>query len=151
MNPITARPGPVAFETPPETGFQNPAALSRTVSRPPVSERPSGSTIREQEQLSERRAAVSALAAAAAANAASNAGGLGASAEEITFGASERVEQETHDEARDAREGQDVRVDALKRIDEVAYVRFASVYKSFRDVDAFMAEMSQLVRERPKG
>ena len=119
MNPITARPGPVAFETPPETGFQNPAALSRTVSRPPVSERPSGSTIREQEQLSERRAAVSALAAAAAANAASNAGGLGASAEEITFGASERVEQETHDEARDAREGQDVRVDALKRIETI--------------------------------
>lgn len=42
-------------------------------------------------------------------------------------------------------------MDALKRIDEVAYVRFASVYKSFRDIDAFMAEMSQLVRERPKG
>jgi transcriptional repressor NrdR len=42
-------------------------------------------------------------------------------------------------------------MDALKRIDEVAYVRFASVYKSFRDIDAFMLEMSQLVRERPKG
>jgi transcriptional repressor NrdR len=42
-------------------------------------------------------------------------------------------------------------MEALKRIDEVAYVRFASVYKSFRDIDAFMAEMSQLVRERPKG
>jgi transcriptional repressor NrdR len=42
-------------------------------------------------------------------------------------------------------------MDSLKRIDEVAYVRFASVYKSFRDIDAFMAEMSQLVRERPKG
>ena len=42
-------------------------------------------------------------------------------------------------------------MEALKRIDEVAYVRFASVYKQFRDIDAFMAEMSQLVRERPKG
>jgi transcriptional repressor NrdR len=42
-------------------------------------------------------------------------------------------------------------MEALKRIDEVAYVRFASVYKSFRDIDAFMTEMSQLVRERPKG
>ncbi len=42
-------------------------------------------------------------------------------------------------------------MEALKRLDEVAYVRFASVYKSFRDIDAFMAEMSQLVRERPKG
>ena len=33
----------------------------------------------------------------------------------------------------------------------VAYVRFASVYKSFRDIDAFMLEMSQLVRDRSKG
>ncbi len=38
----------------------------------------------------------------------------------------------------------------LKELDEVAYVRFASVYKSFRDIDAFMAEMSVLVRERPR-
>jgi transcriptional repressor NrdR len=41
-------------------------------------------------------------------------------------------------------------MDALKGLDEVAYVRFASVYKSFRDIDAFMTEMSALVRERPK-
>jgi len=34
----------------------------------------------------------------------------------------------------------------LKALDGVAYVRFASVYKSFRDIDEFMAEMSQLVR-----
>jgi transcriptional repressor NrdR len=42
-------------------------------------------------------------------------------------------------------------MEALKRTDEVAYVRFASVYKSFRDIDAFMLEMSQLVRDRTKG
>jgi len=42
-------------------------------------------------------------------------------------------------------------MEALKLIDEVAYVRFASVYKSFRDIDAFMLEMSQLVRDRSKG
>ena len=34
----------------------------------------------------------------------------------------------------------------LKALDQVAYVRFASVYKSFRDVDEFMQEMTQLVR-----
>ncbi len=34
----------------------------------------------------------------------------------------------------------------LKQLDEVAYVRFASVYKSFRDIDEFMREMSKLVR-----
>jgi transcriptional repressor NrdR len=36
----------------------------------------------------------------------------------------------------------------LKRLDEVAYVRFASVYRSFRDIDEFMAEMGKLVRTR---
>jgi len=36
----------------------------------------------------------------------------------------------------------------LKELDEVAYVRFASVYKSFRDIDEFMREMAQLVRTR---
>ena len=36
----------------------------------------------------------------------------------------------------------------LKELDAVAYVRFASVYKSFRDIDEFMTEMTQLVRSR---
>lgn len=39
-------------------------------------------------------------------------------------------------------------MERLKRLDEVAYVRFASVYKSFRDIDEFMNEMSVLVRQR---
>jgi transcriptional repressor NrdR len=39
----------------------------------------------------------------------------------------------------------------LKALDEVAYVRFASVYKSFRDIDEFISEMSQLVRGRSSG
>ncbi len=36
----------------------------------------------------------------------------------------------------------------LARLDQVAYVRFASVYKSFRDIDEFMREMSGLVRPK---
>jgi transcriptional repressor NrdR len=36
----------------------------------------------------------------------------------------------------------------LKALDEVAYVRFASVYKSFRDIDEFMREMGDMVRSR---
>ncbi|HEX3773018.1 MAG TPA: transcriptional regulator NrdR [Polyangiaceae bacterium] len=36
----------------------------------------------------------------------------------------------------------------LKTLDDVAYVRFASVYKSFRDIDEFMVEMGKLVRAR---
>lgn len=37
-------------------------------------------------------------------------------------------------------------MERLKQLDQVAYVRFASVYKSFRDIDEFMREMSALVR-----
>ena len=36
----------------------------------------------------------------------------------------------------------------LKTLDDVAYVRFASVYRSFRDIDEFMVEMGKLVRSR---
>lgn len=36
----------------------------------------------------------------------------------------------------------------LREIDEVAYVRFASVYKSFKDIDEFMKELSVLKRQR---
>jgi transcriptional repressor NrdR len=39
-------------------------------------------------------------------------------------------------------------MELLKQLDEVAYVRFASVYRSFRDIDEFMAEMGKLVRSR---
>ena len=33
----------------------------------------------------------------------------------------------------------------LKEIDEVAYVRFASVYKQFKDVDSFMDELKNMI------
>lgn len=39
-------------------------------------------------------------------------------------------------------------MERLKRLDGVAYVRFASVYKSFRDIDEFMREMSVFVRQQ---
>ena len=35
----------------------------------------------------------------------------------------------------------------LKDIDEVAYVRFASVYRSFKDINTFMDELSKLLTE----
>lgn len=37
-------------------------------------------------------------------------------------------------------------MDKLKRIDKVAYVRFASVYLDFKDVQEFMDEISHLVQ-----
>jgi transcriptional repressor NrdR len=36
----------------------------------------------------------------------------------------------------------------LHRIDQVAYVRFASVYRSFKDIDEFMHELEDLIRLR---
>ncbi len=36
----------------------------------------------------------------------------------------------------------------LREADEVAYVRFASVYRSFRDIDEFMSELGKLVKAR---
>jgi len=36
----------------------------------------------------------------------------------------------------------------LREADEVAYVRFASVYRSFRDIDEFLAELGKLVKAR---
>jgi transcriptional repressor NrdR len=36
----------------------------------------------------------------------------------------------------------------LYDLDKVAYVRFASVYRSFQDLDAFMRELKELIDER---
>jgi len=42
----------------------------------------------------------------------------------------------------------DAVMDALRDIDDVAYVRFASVYRSFRDVNELMNELKSLVDNR---
>jgi transcriptional repressor NrdR len=39
----------------------------------------------------------------------------------------------------------------LRELDEVAYVRFASVYRSFRDIDEFRLELDKMVRARVPG
>ena len=39
----------------------------------------------------------------------------------------------------------------LRRIDQVAYVRFASVYKEFRDVTEFVDEISSLGKKQEQG
>ena len=36
-------------------------------------------------------------------------------------------------------------VDELKKLDEVAYVRFASVYREFKDVNTFMDEIKKIL------
>ena len=39
-------------------------------------------------------------------------------------------------------------MDRLKLLDEVAYVRFASVYRQFKDINTFMEELAKLLREK---
>ena len=36
----------------------------------------------------------------------------------------------------------------LHKVDQVAYVRFASVYRSFKDIDEFMHELEDLIKQR---
>lgn len=36
----------------------------------------------------------------------------------------------------------------LKEVDEVAYVRFASVHKHFSDIETFMSELKKLIKEK---
>ena len=38
-------------------------------------------------------------------------------------------------------------MERLKPLDEVAYVRFASVYRQFKDIDTFMAELNKLLAD----
>ena len=43
-----------------------------------------------------------------------------------------------------------IMMNALKEADTVAYVRFASVYRDFQDIQDFSEEISSLVKEKPK-
>ena len=40
-------------------------------------------------------------------------------------------------------------MEKLKDVDEVSYVRFASVYRQFKDIHTFMAELAKLLEEKP--
>jgi transcriptional repressor NrdR len=44
--------------------------------------------------------------------------------------------------------GQQV-MDELRQLDQVAYVRFASVYRQFKDLDDFMSELRRVIGEPP--
>jgi transcriptional repressor NrdR len=42
-------------------------------------------------------------------------------------------------------------MDKIKELDTVAYVRFASVYREFKDVETFMDELKKVINQDPKG
>ncbi len=39
-------------------------------------------------------------------------------------------------------------MDGLKTLDEVAYVRYASVYRSFKDINSFMDELQRMIEKK---
>ena len=44
----------------------------------------------------------------------------------------------------------EIMMNALKEVDKVAYVRFASVYRDFQDIKDFSEEINSLKKESPK-
>lgn len=48
----------------------------------------------------------------------------------------------------DSKEVGSMVMDRLKDIDEVAYVRFASVYRQFKDINTFIDELEKLLHEK---
>ncbi len=68
--------------------------------------------------------------------------------EEAADRVARRARDQLSDEVPTARIGALV-MEELREIDEVAYVRFASVYKEFRDTDSFVKEVESLAAEPP--
>ena len=64
-------------------------------------------------------------------------------AEEIEQDLQNSMEREVSTEAI----GEQV-MEKLKGVDEVAYVRFASVYRQFKDINTFMSELNKLLAEK---
>ena len=67
----------------------------------------------------------------------------------------QRVADEVEQEAQNSLEREikteyigELVMDKLKRLDEVAYVRFASVYRQFKDINKFMEELNKLLKEK---
>lgn len=65
--------------------------------------------------------------------------------------AADDIEQEIQNslerEIRTERIGE-LAMEKLKNLDEVAYVRFASVYRQFKDINTFMEELNKLLNEK---
>ena len=70
--------------------------------------------------------------------------------EEITLHL-ERAVQKKYDREVDSKEVGEMIMERLMTLDEVAYVRFASVYRQFRDVNQFMSELQVILdKDKPK-
>ena len=62
----------------------------------------------------------------------------------------ERVVRKKYDQEIDSKDIGEMVMDRLSVTDEVAYVRFASVYRQFRDVNQFMSELQNILGKNKK-
>ncbi len=62
----------------------------------------------------------------------------------------ERAVQDTSEREMSTTEIGEMLMHRIKKLDKVAYVRFASVYMDFKDVKEFMFELKGLLKERGK-
>jgi transcriptional repressor NrdR len=67
--------------------------------------------------------------------------------EEIVTQVERAIQKKSDREVSSSRIGELV-MEKLKNLDDVAYVRFASVYRQFKDVGQFMAELKDMLRLR---
>ena len=73
----------------------------------------------------------------------------------VTLAELERIADEIEQELQNSMEreirteiiGEKV-MERLRKVDQVAYVRFASVYRQFKDINTFMAELNKLLAEK---
>ncbi|MCD8129310.1 MAG: transcriptional regulator NrdR [Oscillospiraceae bacterium] len=73
----------------------------------------------------------------------------------VTMAQIERVADEVEQELRGRLETEvqserigEMVMERLKGLDEIAYVRFASVYRSFKDIETFMDELAKMLGEK---
>ena len=67
--------------------------------------------------------------------------------EEITNEIEQTLQNDMEREVSSSHIGELV-MERLKSVDEVAYVRFASVYRQFKDINTFMTELNKLLQEK---
>lgn len=66
--------------------------------------------------------------------------------EEITYGVEKELRSNGVSEIKSEAVGEMV-MDRLAKIDDVAYVRFASVYRQFKDINVFIDELKELLKK----
>jgi transcriptional repressor NrdR len=72
-----------------------------------------------------------------------------ATIEAVTDRIEKRIQEMGETEIQSREVGEQI-MKELHNLDQVAYVRFASVYREFKDIDQFMDELKALAREREK-